>query len=87
MAALYILVSLFGIVLLVLPAETLQMRPAEKLINGILMTVTYLPLAAIFLSTSFLPRKPWVWIYDIVLIAIGMTSCCCLPATIPLLIH
>jgi hypothetical protein len=33
-----------------------------------------------------MPRKPWAWIYGIVLIAIGMTSACCIPATIPLLI-
>lgn len=33
-----------------------------------------------------MPRKPWAWIYGIVLIALGMTSACCIPATIPLLI-
>jgi hypothetical protein len=27
-----------------------------------------------------------VWIYQIVLIGLGLTSVCCLPATVPLLI-
>jgi hypothetical protein len=27
-----------------------------------------------------------VWVYDIVLICLGMTSVCCMPVTIPLLI-
>ena len=34
----------------------------------------------------FVPARRWGWIYGIVLIAVGLTSCCLLPATIPLLI-
>ena len=30
--------------------------------------------------------NPWAWIYGMVLICIGLTSPCCLPVTIPLLI-
>jgi len=44
-------------------------------------------LAMVFALPFLLPRKPWVWIYDLVLICIGMTSCCILPAAIPLLIY
>ncbi|MGB7159266.1 MAG: hypothetical protein WBD40_14450 [Tepidisphaeraceae bacterium] len=44
------------------------------------------PLAAVFGVAPFLPRRPWVWIYDLVLICLGLTSICCMPATIPLLI-
>ena len=39
-----------------------------------------------FAIAPFLGRKSWVWVYDLVLICLGMTSCACLPATIPLLI-
>ncbi len=39
-----------------------------------------------YLAAPFLPRRPWVWIYDLVLICLGMTSCACLPICIPLLI-
>jgi len=35
----------------------------------------------------FLRPKPWVWIYDLVIICMGMTSACFLPAAIPLLIY
>ncbi len=87
MAALYLLVSLLGVVFFVLPAETLEMDPVEKILNGVFMTAIGLPLSAVFIAAPFLPRKPWAWIYDLILIAIGMTSCCCLPATIPLLIY
>lgn len=34
----------------------------------------------------FLPRKPWGWVYGIVLLSLGLTSCCLWPAAIPLLI-
>ncbi len=34
----------------------------------------------------FLPRKPWAWVYGIVLLTFGLTSCCLWPASIPLLI-
>ena len=42
--------------------------------------------AGAFAVGLLMPRKPWAWIYGIVLIALGMTSACCIPATIPLLI-
>ena len=87
MAALYLLAAAAGVAFLVIPADVLEMRPREKIINGAVMAVTCLPLAALFLVALFLPPRPAAWIFDLVLIAIGMTSCCCLPATIPLLIY
>jgi len=45
------------------------------------------PFAAAYIAAFFLPRRPWVWIYHIVLIGVGMTSACCIPACIPLLIY
>jgi hypothetical protein len=35
----------------------------------------------------FLPAKPWAWVYGLVLIAIGFTSCCCIPFSVPLLVY
>ena len=35
---------------------------------------------------AFLPRKPWAWVYGMILICIGMTSALFLPICIPLLI-
>ena len=43
-------------------------------------------LAAVFAAGVVLQPKPWVWIYGIVLIAIGFSSPCCIPASIPLLV-
>jgi hypothetical protein len=45
------------------------------------------PLGAAYIAAFFLPRRPWVWVYHLVLISIGLTSVCCMPASIPLLIH
>lgn len=39
-----------------------------------------------FLAAFFLPRKPWVWVYGLVLICVGFTSCLVLPISIALLI-
>lgn len=33
-----------------------------------------------------LPPRPWVWIYDLIIIALGVASPCLLPACIPLII-
>jgi hypothetical protein len=33
-----------------------------------------------------MPRRPWAWIFGLVLICIGLTSLCCLPVAIPLLL-
>lgn len=33
-----------------------------------------------------LPARPWVWVYGLVMIGLGMTSACLLPVCIPLLI-
>lgn len=55
-----------------------------------IMGVAYLVMGFVFgvayASAPFLPRRKWAWIVDIVLICLGMTSVCCMPATIPLLI-
>jgi hypothetical protein len=43
--------------------------------------------APVYATGLFVKGKSWGWIYGIVLIAIGMTSCCLWPITIPLLIQ
>ncbi len=45
-----------------------------------------LSLAAACAGAAFLPRRPWAWVAGLVLIGIGITSCCLLPAAIPLMI-
>lgn len=59
---------------------------AQFIVQGFLMAALGSIFTAAFLASFFLPRAPWAWVYHIVLISLGMTSCCCLPACVPLLI-
>jgi hypothetical protein len=45
-----------------------------------------LPLFGACLLPLVLRPQPWLWTYDLVIICLGMTSACFLPACIPLLI-
>lgn len=82
----YLLLTGFGIVLALFAPETPSQSSGENLIVGILYAIFGAIFAIAFAVALFLPRKPYNWIVGIVYIALGMTSCCFLPATIPLLI-
>ena len=86
MALMYAVVSVLGIVLLVIEPSLLEMESAELKVQGAVCFVMGALLFLPFAAAPFIPRRPWTWIYHLVLICLGMTSCCCLPATIPLLI-
>jgi hypothetical protein len=90
MAIIYVLVVLVSIWILSSPETFLEdgRHTAEEMrIQGIVMGIISIPLTILFAIGPMLPRRPWVWIYDIVLICLGMTSCCLWPATIPMLIY
>jgi len=57
---------------------------------GNLMGAVYLLLGLVLFAACFLPfvlrPRPWVWTYDLVIIALGLSSPCLLPASIPLII-
>jgi hypothetical protein len=59
----------------------------EAFIIGMVYLIIAPIFALIYVVALLLPRKPFNWIVGIIMIAIGMTSCCFLPATIPLLIY
>lgn len=86
LALVYFLLLVGGIVLIFF----FDLLPPEEKIGlgfaAVFSIVLGLVFAAGFAAGPFLPRKPWAWIYGMVLISIGMTSACCLPASIPLLI-
>lgn len=86
LALLYVLVTVGGVALLFIPPEWLDSERDEMVFMGIVFAVMGLPFAAVFIAGIFLPPRPWVWIYDLILIAIGFGSCCILPASIALLI-
>lgn len=59
----------------------------EDLIAFVFTGLFCVPFALAYLAAPFLPRAPWAWIYHIVLIGLGLTSVCCMPVTIPLLVY
>lgn len=87
MVALYLAMTIFGAVLAYAQPQTREYSPSETLAMGIIYAVIGLVFLAVFAVALFLPRKPYNWIVALVLMALGMTSCCFLPALIPLLIY
>ena len=87
MVAIYLAVMGLGIAFIVIQPETTEQSPAEVLILGTINAVLGAIFFPIFAVALFLPRKSWNWIVGIVMMAIGMTSCCFLPFLIPLLIY
>lgn len=65
---------------------TLAFYGTEGLVIGVLLAGLCIVLAVISALPILLPARPWTWVYGVVLIAMGMTSACLLPACIPLLI-
>lgn len=87
MALLYLFVCAVGAFLLFVPIESGDFSRGETImIAGINIALgsTFL---IVFAVAFFLPPKPYNWIVGIVMIAIGLTSCCTWPATVPLLIY
>jgi hypothetical protein len=86
MAALYLAV-LAGGMALVFAAGTMSGDEAQQsLVMGVVYGIMGAVFALVYGIALFLPRKPYNWIVGIVLIAFGLTSCCFLPAAVPLLI-
>ena len=89
MAIVYALCVIAGVVFLTLSEETLRAEGTDVMevrIQGVALLVVGIPLMLVFAAGPLAPRRNWVWIFHIVLMGIGLTSVCCLPATIPLLI-
>ena len=86
--ALYLLVAVAGVFGVAYAPQIATPENPEAEIR--LMSIAFIPLglvlAAAFTVPFFVQRRRWVWIYDIVLIAIGLSSCCTLVPCIFLLI-
>ncbi len=85
MAVLYLLVAVVGVVI-ASSGTFMAPEPGQPPMPAGLFVVVGVVLGIPFLAAPFLPKAPWAWIYHIVLISVGMTSVCCMPISIPLLI-
>jgi MFS family permease len=91
---LYILVGIGGALIAVFANEIAadssnpdkETERIGNMITGILMAGISLPLCIVFIVGLMIPRRRWGWIYGFFPIAIGLTSPCCMPASIPLLL-
>ena len=86
MALMYLCVAGIGSVFFFVDPGELEMEPFEAVAAGVIYSGLGVSLLAVFAVAPFLPRRKWVWIYDLVVICVGMTSCCTLPACVALLI-
>lgn len=86
MLALYMLLIFFGAVLTFTADAVGGSDAQENMIIGIAYGLIGVVFALVYGIALFLPAKPYNWVVGIVMIAIGLTSCCFLPATVPLLI-
>lgn len=59
----------------------------ELLLNGIVLLGMGIVMFVMFIVALLLPPKPWTWIYHLIAICLGLTSCCTWPVTIPLIIQ
>ncbi|MEW6027424.1 MAG: hypothetical protein AB1599_09050 [Planctomycetota bacterium] len=87
MAFVYLALFVVGVLLAVFHQSIDTKEPGEMLMPGIIYGALGFFFSIPFVAAFFLPRRSWAWIYHLVLICIGLTSCCCLPITIPLLIY
>jgi hypothetical protein len=67
------------------PSDT-EMSQSAGVLFGVLLLVVGLLLFGVCLLPLILAPRPWLWTFDLVVICLGMTSACFLPACIPLLI-
>lgn len=86
LVVMYFLVMLMSLVFFFVSPEELEMPAQEALVAGITFSVSGGIFVIAGLLPLVLPYRPWLWVYDLVLICLGMTSCCFWPICIPLLI-
>ncbi len=87
MTLLYLFCFVVGIVFVATEPTGRDMSADEARVMGMVFIGMGLVLAVPFAIGPFLPRKPGAWVFGLVLICLGLTSVCCLPVTVPLLIH
>lgn len=85
MALLYLAAAGIGIVFMFAEPDQ-DMSAEEAKVMGVVFLIVGLVFFVPFALGPFLPHKSWAWVFGLVLICLGLTSTCCLPVSIPLLI-
>lgn len=85
MALLYFSLPILGVVFLFMEPDQ-DMSATEARVMGVVFIIFGLLFFLPYAAAPFLPRESWVWVLGLVLICIGLSSACCLPVCIPLLI-
>jgi hypothetical protein len=86
LCVLYLATAAFSVFLLQGDVSSLEMSPTVARIAGAVFLALSLLLSGACLLPLVLRPRPWLWVYDLVVICIGMTSVCTLPASLPLMI-
>ena len=83
---LYLLVAAGSLIFFFVDPADLEMPAVAAKLMGALFLVMGLGLFTACLLPLLLTPRPWLWVYGLVIICLGMTSACFLPVCIPLLI-
>ena len=89
MAVLYLAVTIVGATMFVFATDWADSVDEDAIVlrvQGALFAATGFALFWLYAVAPLLPKKKVAWIMGFITIGVGMTSACCLPATIPLLI-
>lgn len=86
LAVVYLGLAAFSLVIIVIGPTEEMSRGEALVIGGVLLIMGLVLMGAAILPLVVRPQ-PWLWTYDLVIICLGMTSACFLPACIPLLIY
>ncbi|CAN0598505.1 unnamed protein product, partial [Laminaria digitata] len=76
-----------GILMLFFATESSGSEATELFINGIVMVGMGIPFGLVTGASIFFPRTKWAHVSHIVILGLGMTSFCCLPICIPILLQ
>ena len=86
MCVLYLALAAISLLFFLGDPADLEMSQIEARFLGVFLLLLGLGLFLVFLLPLLLRPRSWLWTYDLVVICLGMTSSCLLPACIPLLI-
>jgi len=86
MAGLYGFLIILGLLIVSEAVSSNDRSAQETFFIGVAYAIAGAVFGLLYLIALLLPRKPYNWVVGIVLIAFGLTGCCFLPATVPLLI-